>query len=816
MPDQQSDPDEVFDEEPEPDVLDEDEDDQDRIDIWRTPWNGDPWKRWPSGAEPVQELEILTIDADASDTSMVRNALIEIEPGVLPDAHWDPANHDEHFDLRFISRWNATWRGARLTELSLDMYSREWPAMARLVFDPTHPVDVLCAYHASYPGFWGISLVNQGTAERNARGRPLGHSVVCRDGRLAMRIAARYPGVASHAAFLQSPLWHPDEPESDDGRELITDLRAAAAWCEGEPVPGAHAAMNDDTLKAITRVICGEEEPPPALTDPYAGSLDSYTLIAGAGLQGLHEADLVRAAPGVVNGLAAHANFPDAIAALRRTDPDRLPLWLDFTDADGQPLRRRHANGIEQPLYGALITQEDSDNCPPYLAVILVGRTVALVEQPLPLCALGIGPDDTWRFPIPEKQIGLLSAYSGGVTVRHVSIEAQYEYAEPPVTGRELDHELARGVQRMTEWALARVGAVLSALEDGVLVLQRVTGSQHTYDLIRSALTPSRDRLRPLPDATIIARRLRELGSLHRVAAADGIDAAAAYEALESAGIDADQVLRDEILLRWRRTASLSAVVQATHVQADVVERYLREAGLDPADTPIPHDVTDPDVLDAVAAYRETGTLEAAGERLGISGETARRRIARAGLTTDEIQTEAEQRLAHEAVDAWERNGRSLAAAARELGIDPRTVKDRVRGAGVPLAELQDTNGHRRREAAALYELLGSRQAVAAVLGVSPKTVRSLLAENAAGEEPSATPANEASGPRPRRGGRPAASDAELQRAAMALAEHGSIRAAARALGMSTGGMAHRLRQARERGLVDDNDEARRGPGKEN
>ena len=570
--------------------------------------------------------------------------------------------------------------------------------------------------------------------------------------------------------------------------------------------------MQEDKLKALTTVLVDETEPPPSINDPFAASLDTYTLIATSGLVELIDADLLRVDRRLVGQLAAHVTFPDAVAAIRRSDPDRLPLWIDFTDEQGEPMRRRQAAGIEQPLYGALIDYEDSEEYgKPFHTVVLIGRTSGLIEEPLPLCVLGIGPDDRWRFPMADNQISVLAAHSGGVAVRHIRASWEYHGIEPPITDHELSHELSRLMQRMTEWALARVGAVLSALDDGLLLTELRPDATATYDLVRAPAGPAAVRSSRPADAMTIARRLRELGSLHRVSERIGVDVPDAYRALELAGIDPDQVLRDEVLLRWRRTASIEAVIAGTHLHRDLVERYLLEAGLDPTDTPIPHDVTDPDVLAAVAAYRQAGTLDAAGEQLGISGETVRRRIARAGLSTDEIETEADRRSEMETVDAWERAGRSLAGAARELGVDPRTVKERLRRAEVPLDAVQDTNGHRRQEILALHAQVGSRQAVAALLGVSLRTVKDALDEQ---EGPADAGATDPSSPAAAVG-RPRVSDTELRRAAAALAEHGSVRAAARALGMSTGGMAYRLRQARERGLVDDNDDARRGPGKE-
>lgn len=791
---------------------------------WHAPVREDPWGRWPAGAEPARELEIVRIDADASQTLLIRNALIEVEPGVIPDPRHDYEDNQAYFDLQCASRWNATWRGARLAALSLDMFSKNWPEVLRLTFDPGDPVDLLCAYHASYPGISGIYLCNHGTPLRNARDEPLGHQVDCRDPRLALRIGARYPGVATHAAFLQRELWNPKEPGSKRGRELMANLRAAAKSVSGESVPGAHAAMQDEQMQSLACLLVGEFEPPPNLTDPMAASLDTFTLIGAGGLQELAEARLVRADRQIVDGLAAHVTYSDAVSAIRRSDPDRLPLWIDFTDSDGEPKRRRHGAGIEQPLYGALVTYDETeDEAGPFHAVVPVGRTDGLVEEQLPLCALGIGPDDAWRFPTPQRKISVLTAHSGGVVVRHVSVDWSYEGVQPPIEEHELDRELARSVQRTSEWVLARVGAVLTALDDGLLVLQRVGNSTRTYDLVRAPRLAARTRAAPLPDAMAIAARLRELGSLHRVAEADCIDATAAYEALELAGVDPDQVLRDEVLLRWRRTASVEAVVGSTRLQRDLVERYLLEAGIDADDTPVPHDVTDPDVLAAITAYRQTGTLEAAGERVGVSGETVRRRIARAGLAVEEIESEAQRRAAQETLDAWEHAGRSLAGAARELSIDPRTVKERLRRAGVPAAVIAEHAGEdRSAEVVTLHRELSSPQAVAAVLGMPVRSVRRLLA--LAGEDDDRAAAlgqvSEESDPSPlqaspsdssgsqsslgrrapgSRGGRPRVSDAELDDALAAVKQCGSVRAAARALGLSVGGMAYRLQLARAR-----------------
>jgi molybdenum-dependent DNA-binding transcriptional regulator ModE len=769
----------------------EDEDDDEMPAIWRVV-HEDPWGRWLAGEEPVRELDVLAIDADASGILLVRSARIEIAPGVISDPRMPTRGSDEYdgFDLHFRGRWNAAWRGSRLTDLSLDLFSGQWPEMLRLVFEVDQPVDLLAAYHASFPGLWGLTLCNLDTKERNARDEPLGHSVFCRDPRLALRIAARYPGVASHGAGMQAALWGPKPPETDEGRGWTERLEASARAVEEEPVPGARAVMDADLRQTFSTLLSGEREPAPTINDPFASSMGIYTLVAASGLPELANATLLRADRGMLAGLAAHVTFPDAIAAIRDSETERLPMWIDFCDSEGQPLLRRQSAGIDQPLYGALIDHDDSgeDSPEPFHSVMLVGRTSGLIQEPLPFCALGIGPDDAWRFPIEEGQISLLNAHSGGVTVQTAHLDDEYEIADPPITQREFAHEVSRSLQRQTEWALARIGAALTALKDGLLLLERAETGVFTFDLVRAPAPAEVTRSATMPDAITIAQRLRELGSLHRVAKVDGIDSAAAYDALERAGIDADQVLRDEVLLRWRRTASVEAVISSTHLQRDLIERYLREAGIDSDDTPIPHDVTDPDVLAAIAAYREAGTLEAAGERLGISGESVRRRIARAGLAVDEIRTASDQRLAAETVDAWERAGRSLAGAARELRIDPRTVRERLRRAGIPAAVLAGDQAHQLAEARGLLEQTGSQAAVAALMSVSPTTLRRWLAVD---ETP----------PEPGTAGRPRISDAELRRALAAHAEYGSVRAAARALGMSVGGLSHRLKLARSSGL---------------
>jgi hypothetical protein len=77
-------------------------------------------------------------------------------------------------------------------------------------------------------------------------------------------------------------------------------------------------------------------------------------------------------------------------------------------------------------------------------------------------------------------------------------------------------------------------------------------------------------------------------------------------------------------------------------------------------------------------------------------------------------------------VEAWKTAGRSLAGAARMLGVDPRTVKDRPRQAGVSAAAASTTKG-RAAEARQLHEIVGSAKTVAALMGVSVSSVRRYL-----------------------------------------------------------------------------------------
>jgi hypothetical protein len=513
-------------------------------------------------------------------------------------------------------------------------------------------------------------------------------------------------------------------------------------------------------------------------------SLDSYMAIGTCALDRLHEATLVRAPAEIVAGLAVHMTFPDAVSTIRRADPDRLPIWLDFSSVDGAPERRSYPAGLAQPLFGVLIDhEEDAEEGGPFHAVIPIGRNAGLREEATALCALAVGPDDAWRFPVPEGAISLITAHRGGVAVRHANTKHTFTGITPEITDAELGREIAGHVARTNEWVLARVGAVLGAIEDGVLHLERLPEGERSFQLIRGSTAGGKPRRTTVLDTTRLVTNLRKLGSLHRVAELEGTDVPAVREALDKAGVDPDQVRRDEVLLRYRRSPSIEAIVAGLHMFRDEVERILREAGVDLGDTPIPHDVIDPKTLEAVAAYREEGTLDGAGVCLGVSGETVRRRLLAAGLTPDRVTTENRRRVVGASVEAWEHAGKSLAGAARDLGIDPRTVKAHLLEAGVSVTRASD-DAYLAFEAHRLHEIVGSTRAVAMLLGVSTSTARRYLDD---GEGMA------------RAKGRPRISGEALDQAELAYGEHGSVRAAARATGMSPGGFAYRLRLARQR-----------------
>jgi DNA invertase Pin-like site-specific DNA recombinase len=630
----------------------------------------------------------------------------------------------------------------------------------------------------------------------NARDEVCGHRCSARDPRLAVQIASRYPGVCEHSGWLEWEVFDGStEIKSEIGKSLLGHYRAAHESVAKEPAPGAKRVTNLELLEGLAAMPGRDGDAPPVVfIEPVGATLDTYTLLGTPSLRYLPEATLLRVDPGIAAALAANVTFPDAITAIRAADPDRLPLWIDFTDDEGEPLRLRRGSGPPQPLYGVMILdyageddvayddelpEDDIDGSARVVAPF--GRTAGLIERPFALCALGVGPDDNWRYPIPANKISLITAHRGGVQVEHVRTEHDFIGTEPPITSAELGREISGHVARTTEWILARVGAILSGLDDGLLLMDKVGGSR-TFQLVTAPQTRGpRDR-RAL-DASHIVARLRELGSLRRVAQAENVDIVSIHEELARAGVDPDQVRRDEVIRRFRRAGSVDVVVGELHLFRSEVERFLTEAGVDFTTTPVPHDVTDPDVLAAITAYQEHGTFGAAGDALGVSGETVRRRLARAGMNADDVLTDPQRRAVQEAVKAWEAEGRSLAGAARRLALDPRTVKDRLRQAGVSAAAA-GTAAERAAEARHLFNVVGSAPQVAALMGVSTSTVRRYLGE--------------ASGTKPRRG-RPPVSDDALVQVELALEEHGSIRAAARALGMSVGGFSHRLKLARAR-----------------
>jgi DNA-binding CsgD family transcriptional regulator len=138
--------------------------------------------------------------------------------------------------------------------------------------------------------------------------------------------------------------------------------------------------------------------------------------------------------------------------------------------------------------------------------------------------------------------------------------------------------------------------------------------------------------------------------------------------------------------------------------------------------------------------------------------------------------------LIAKSVEAWEKADHSVAGAARQLDVDPRTVKAHLAEAGVSISRASNER-ERVAEARQLHEIVGSTRAVAALLGVSVSTARRHLGKTE----------DEA------RRGRPRISEEALDQAELAYGEHGSIRAAARATGISPGGFSYRLRLARER-----------------
>lgn len=559
MPDATREPAEVSDELlNEEDELREENDDDRVPEMFKGPLREDPWGRWPAGQEPVREVEIYALRANDGGNPLIRSASVDLEPGVLPLTRFDVEN-DDVWELRFRGRWNAAWRGSKLAELSLDCFSSEWDEVIRVPFDPTDPVDLLAAYNAAYPGFWGLYINAEDNPTRNARDERMGHSVSARDPRLALRIASRCPGVCLHTMYFEYEFVQPTKATGEQAQETLQSFTRAAESVVGEPSPGLKLAMDQTKpLEGIAAIMGREAEPPPVpFIEPIATTLDAYSAIGTGTYEWVPEATIVRVSSNLVAGLAAHVTFPDAISAIRRIDPDRLPIWLDFTDDDGEPQRRSHPGGLQQPLYGALVQHEsDPDQGGPFNAVAPVGRTVGLIEEPMPLCALAIGPNDSWRFPIPEKAISLITAHRGGVAVRHAGSQDTAVGIEPEITTEEVSREVAGYVAHTTEWVLARIGAVLSAVEDGLLVLKRLPEGTRSFELVR-AQRNTKNRQTSNLDVRTLVIRMRELGSLRRVAEAENAEIVAVREVLDKAGVDPDQVRRDEVLQRYRRAASI-------------------------------------------------------------------------------------------------------------------------------------------------------------------------------------------------------------------------------------------------------------------
>lgn len=763
--------------------LEEEEDDSEPSELFKGPLREDPWGRWEAGKEPIRELEVHAVRANPSGDIILPTATVVVEPGVLPTTRFDRKDQDV-WDLNFRGRWNAVWTGNRLTQLSLDCFSNEWDEVVRVTLDPDEPVDLLAAYFASSPGFWGLHLEAEDIKTRNARDEIYGHRVSVRDPRLTLQIAARYPGVCPHTAYFELEYQRPTKATGEKALEIQKSLTLAAKSVDGEPMPGLRRAMDQAEPFAGVAAMMGEDAEPPFVpfVESVAATLDSYSAIGTCIYEDLPDATLVEVPLQTVDALSAHVTFPDAISAIRRIDQDRLPLWLDFTADSGEPQSRTHLGGLRQPLYGVFICcADDPKDGEPCHIIVPVGRTVGLDQEPMPLCALAVGPDDSWRVPTPEKSISLITAHRGGVAVNYADTNGTSFGIDPEITSAEIGREISGHIAHTTEWVLARVGAVMSAIEDDLLLLKRLPEGQRSFGLIAVKRESKRRQVSSL-DAPTIVKRLRELGSLRRVAEAEDLEIVSVREALDKAGVDPDQVRRDEVLQRYRRSPSIEAVVGELHLFRDEAERFLREAGIDLDDMSIPHDVTDPKILEAIAAYKEEGTLEGAGARLGVSGETVRRRLSQAGLSADQISTEIRRQVIAESVAAWKNAGHNLAGAARALGLDPRTVKAHLLEAGVSVAAASSERD-RVAEARQLHEIVGSARAVGALMGLSVSTVRRYLSDKENGHSR----------------GRPRISDEALDQAELAYREHGSIRAAARATGISPGGFSYRLRQARER-----------------
>jgi hypothetical protein len=284
---------------------------------------------------------------------------------------------------------------------------------------------------------WSVKLVAEDNPTENARGEIYGHDVSARDPRLALRIAARYPGISLHTDYFEYEYANDTEITSENGLEIKEALEKSIGASASEPMPGLAATMGETGAMMGIAAITGQDAKPPPVpfVEPVSASLDSYTAIGTCALDRLHEATLIRAPAEILASLAVHLTFPDAISAIRRTDPDRLPIWLDFTSIDGDPERRSYPAGLAQPLYGVLIDhEEDESEGGPFHAVIPIGRNVGLREEATALCALAVGPDDGWRFPVPEGVISLITAHRGGVAVRHANTKHTSIGITPEIT----------------------------------------------------------------------------------------------------------------------------------------------------------------------------------------------------------------------------------------------------------------------------------------------------------------------------------------------------------------------------------------------
>lgn len=746
------------------------------------PCRSDPWDRWPAGQEPKREVNLLWTDEETA-VPMIPSATLHVEGGILPLPRYDQATED-FSNLRMFGRWNAIWKGSILSHLSLDCFSTELPEVVSIEFDPADPDHLLAAYVGSFPGMWGIHLVADDFTAKWPRGSHAAHEVTARDPRLASQIATRYPGICPHSFFFEYEMAFPSTGDGEDFLDAVNWLDGFLGVGEGEPMPGFAELQNSrDSMSGILAIVHGEADTPDfPMFEPTCATFDTYQAIAIAGLSGFEDVTMISAQSEITDDLAANVAFPDAIDAIRSFDSDRLPLWLDFSDESGDSAWQTHAAGIDQPLYGvAIIERDDEPGEGPFRAAIPVGRRVGGYEEAVPLCGLAIGPDDSWRFPVPEGKIGALTAHSGGVTVREIPYP-EFLTPAPEIDREMIRREIAGHMAHCTEWILARVGAILNALEAGHLVLEKKKTGKRSYDLARNQYRkqPPAEPLRG--DGERLVDLLREHGSIVRVSQVLNASAIDVRQSLESDGVNPDRVLDDEIMVRYRRFGTVDAVVRGLRLHRGRVEACLRERGIAVEATPVPHDVTDPILLEAISAYDLEGTLADAGARLGVSAETVRRRMLAAGVRPDPFRTGSVRKVDGQAKETWQSEGRSIPSAAKKIGVDPRTLKRRLIRAGVSDREIMlgsDSSSQTKE----LLDQLGSIRAVAAITGLSQATVRRHISN-----------ANRELSP-----GRPQLTNKLLDQSVVAYEEHGSIRAAATALGVSPSGFAHRLRTAHAR-----------------